>query len=51
MTPDASFRLGDPASFGPTISRTSLVSMSINPSAVSSPVYGSASPDLLVALH
>jgi len=51
MTLDAPFRLADPASFGPTISRTSLIPTSINPSAVSSLIYDPAVPDLLVALH
>src|SRR5258706_5636348 len=48
---DAPFRLADPASFGPTISRTSLLSTPMNPSVVSLPVYGSAIPDLPSALH
>lgn len=51
VTLDAPFRLADPASFGPTINRTSLLSTSMNPSAVSSPVYGPAIPDLTIALH
>jgi gamma-tubulin complex component 5 len=51
MTLDAPFRLADPASFGPTSWRTSLVSTSMDPSPVSSPVFGSTIPDSLVALH
>ena len=51
LTLDAPFRLADPASFGPTSSRTSSVLMSMDPSTVSSPIYCSAIPDLLVALH
>ena len=35
VTLDAPFRLADPASFGPTISRTSLLSTSMNSSTVS----------------
>jgi len=45
---DAPFRLADPASFGPTVSRPSLVSI---PSVVSSRVYGSSIPDMSVALY
>lgn len=48
MNLDAPFRLADPASFGPTVSRPSLVSI---PSVVSSRVHSSVIPDMPVALH
>jgi gamma-tubulin complex component 5 len=45
---DASFRIADPASFGPTISRQSILS---TPSAVRLRLYGSSIPDVPVALR
>ena len=48
---DAPLRLADPASFGPTISRKSLALTPTNPSVVSLCLFGSAIPDVHVALH
>lgn len=45
---DATFRLAEPASFGPTITRPSL---GLIPSVVSSRVYSSVIPHMPIALH
>jgi len=48
VNPDAPFRLADPASFGPNISRPSLV---LIPSVVSSSIFRYIIPDIPAALH